>query len=196
MPNIFSKIKLSVLLLIVVIVVAALLRFVQWLTPVSVPSLLTQAENLVQLTSIDQIQNYTQTAVVAPTTTFNSVLQVIGVYPTSTLDLPKDTVSLVYVRDGYRFVDISFRPKTPIEQALNPYQHLTQEKIALGKNKTATLINIRKYSTCKKPSDEVIGICQISRALVFERENQTIFLFADGNHPSNGELIEMARSIL
>lgn len=190
-----SKLGTGALLFIIVIVIALVLRIVQMAKPADPPPLLTQSEGLIRLTNPDEISAHTNTPIVLPTKTFNARLHIIGVYPNQNETLPAGTVALVYVRDGYRFVEVSFRLELNLEAGRTLFTGQPEETIMLDKTTKAFLFRLRDNTFCKKPSEDEIGVCQISRALMFEQNGSLVTIFADGRHPTDGELIEMARSI-
>lgn len=191
-----KRVSFGMALIVIVLVVAALLRFVDWVKPEASLPLLTDAPGLVRLTSLEQISTYTQTPVTPPKQLFDSNLHVIGVYPVANEFFPQETVTLVYVRKENRFMEVSYRPQTSLEKELALYADLPKESIALTDEINATLVRMRDQSYCKKPSEEVIGICQFTRAMAFIYQDVVVMMFADGRHATDGELIEMARSIV
>lgn len=194
-PTLKSKLGTGALLFIVVIVIALVLRIVQMTKPADQPPLLTQSEGLIRLMNPDEISAHTNTPIVLPTKTFNTRLHIIGVYPNQNETLPAGTVALVYVRDGYRFVEVNFRPGLNLDAGRTLFAGQPEETIMLDKTTKALLFRLREDTFCKKPNEDMIGVCQISRALMFEQNGSLVTIFADGRHPTDGELIEMARSI-
>ncbi len=186
----------GIALIMVVLIAAGLLRFVTWVKPDAQLPLLTDTPGIVRLTSLEQISSYVQTPVEPPTQLFDSTLYVIGVYPLANEIVPQQTVILVYVRDGNRFIEVSYRPNTNLGKELSAYTDLPKETVALTMDITATLVRLRDQSFCKRPSEDVVGICQFTRALAFEYQEVVVMLFADGRSTTDGELIEMARSIV
>lgn len=191
-----KKVRLGLALLVIVLVSAALLRFVEWVKPDTSLPLLTNATGLVRLTDLSQIGAYVDTDVTAPTKLFGTQLHVIGVYLAENEAFPEKTVALVYVRDANRFVEIDFRPHTTIEKALTPWTNQTIETVVLTIEKIAKLVPLRDQSFCKSPKGGGIGVCQFTRMLAFEQDGIVITIFADGRHMTDGELIQMAKSIV
>ncbi len=185
----------GMLLIVVMLAAAGLLRLTQWLTPPSSIPLLTHAEGLVRLPSLVEVKQYISTPVNEPEQTFGAALHVVGVYTKETPEISAGSVSLVYVRNGFRFVELAIQPGNIAKKILSLYHELPQEKVILSKESAATFVTLREQSSCRKPSEEMIGACQLTRALLFELNGYTYILYADGTHPTNGELIEMARSI-
>jgi hypothetical protein len=190
-----KRVNFGVALLVIVLVTAALLRFVQWVKPDAQLPLLTETSGIVRLTSLEQISSYVQTPVTPPKQLFDANLHVIGVYPTANEIFPQGTVTLVYVREGNRFVELNFRPNTTLEKELAAYADLPKETVALTNDSDATLVRLRDQNYCKNPSEEVVGICQFTRAIVFAYQETVVLLLADGRHATDGQLIEMARSM-
>lgn len=191
-----KKISFGLLLFFVVIIAATLLRFVHFVKPESQPPLLTQVEGMIHLTSISDINRYTQTIVYEPEETFDSELYVVGVYPQQNDQFPTGTVSLVYVKKQQRFIEIQYRPGRTLEQELASYAQNRKESLILADKVNAALIQLRNTSYCKKLSENLIGVCQMTRALFFEQNNQVVAVFADGQKVSDGELILIAKSLI
>lgn len=191
-----SKNSLALIVVIVVFAVAIVIRFMHWIKPIEPPILLTQTEGMIEITTLDELSAVTQTPVKPPTNTFESTLQTIGIYPNQNDYFPQGTVAVVYVRNEYRFVEIRYQPQTTKEQELSTITELPQENIKLTKEIEATLVTLRDRSYCRKPLKEEVGVCQITRALFFQKDDQVVILSADGTHASDGELIGMARSII
>jgi hypothetical protein len=191
-----KRLNFGVAILVVVLVAAALLRFVEWVKPDAQFPLLTDAAGIVRLTSLEQISSYAQTPVAPPKQLFNANLHVIGVYPTPNETFPEGTVALVYVREENRFVEVNFRPNTNLEKELASYANLPKETVALTDDFDATFVRLRDQGFCKKSSKEVVEICQFTRAIAFTFKNVVVMLFADGHSATDGEFIEMARSIV
>lgn len=203
MPTLFqksnnqnNKIQIGIVIGIIVVIAAILLRFVQWIKPDTQFPLLTQSEGLVRLTSLDQLKTYSQIPLKTPNQTYEADLYVIGVYGAENSALPKGTVALVYTKNRHRFVEIDYRPTTTLEKELLIYRDRKKEQIVLAKDQTATLVRIQPYHACKEATAESIGVCQFTRALFFTLDDLTVSLFADGQQISDGELIQMARSIV
>lgn len=197
MPNIIpqpkhapeSSIRMGFIIFGIVIVVAIVLRLVDWVLPSTQPPLLTPAEGLIRITDTARIVDYTDTSVALPNKTFGATLKVIGVYPDG-------AVSLVYVRDDFRFVEMSVRPNRTLADELLFYPNAQIQTLTLKEIGEVKLVEMRNASVCRKPrSENFIGVCQVTRALLFEKEGTVTILFADGSHPTDGELIEMARSL-
>lgn len=191
-----SMLGSGVILVVIVLIAALVLRIVQTAKSSDQPPLLTQSEGLIRLTNPDEISVHTSTPIALPTKTFNAQLHIIGVYPNEDESFPAGTVALVYVRDGYRFVEVSFRPGLSVEKERSFFQGRPEEIVLLNKTTEAILLRLRDDAFCKKSNEDVTGVCQISRALMFEQNGSLVTIFADGRHPTDGELIEIARSIV
>lgn len=191
-----NKLRFGLALLVIVLVSAALLRFVEWAKPKEQYPLLTDATGIVRLTEPSEVSNYTDTLITKPTELFGATLHVIGVYPQPNEAFPEKTVALVYVRDQNRFVEIDYRSQTTTERELAGYAEQKKETITLTDTVDATLVQLRNQSFCKSSSEHIIGVCQFTRMLTFEQDGIVITIFVDGRHLTDGELIQMAKSIV
>ncbi len=196
LPNTSNRIKFGIVLTIIVVVAAVGLQITTRVSTPPAPPLLTQEQSMIRLTNISDVKTYVQTPITEPKKLFGSVLQVIGVYPEENKFFPKDTVDLVYVKDGFRFVDVSFRPNTSIDKEHLAFGSAPYEEVTLTKDIRATLITVRPMHVCRRPEGDGIGVCQITKALMFKKDDVVIVISVDGTHASDGEAIEMARSLL
>ena len=185
-----------VILIIIVILAAGLINFVDWARPAKPLPLLTQAEGMVQVETLEVISNYTQTSVTPPQETFGAELYVAGIYTEVNDLLPQHTVALVYTRDNWRFIEIDYKPIT-LEEHLSTSRGFDPTEVVLTPEVTGTLITLDHTPRCIEPVDDRFpGKCEISTQLSFELDGTTITISADGTHATEGELIEIGRSII
>ncbi len=195
LPKISSRIKFGLVLAVIVVIAAIGLQITTRVTTPPAPPLLTQEQTMIRLTNISDVATYVDTPVIEPKKRFDSTLQVIGVYPEDNAFFPKNTVDLVYVKNGFRFVDISFRPNTSVDKEHLGFGTAPYEEVTLTKDTKALLITARPMHVCRKPSGDGIGVCQITKVLLFKKDDIVIAISIDGKHASDGEVIEMARSM-
>jgi len=191
-----SNLRLGLILFGIVIVTAGLLRFSEWLFPASDPSLLPEVETMIRLTDPNNISKYVDLSSPLPKQVFGGELQVIGIYPEGTALFSKGTVAIVYVKDGFRFFEINYQPEKKLETEKIFYGSLPTQEVTLTDSTKGLLVNVLEKSYCKKPNEDAIGVCQITKVLMFENSDSLVVISADGKHASDGELIEMARSII
>ena len=191
-----SNLRLGLILFGIVIVTAGLLRFSKWMFPVSDPILLPEEESMIRLTDPNNIHDYVAWPLSLPTQTFGGELHMIGIYPEGTAVFSKNTIAIVYVKDGFRFIEVNYQPEKKLETEKIFYGALPTQEIALTDSTKGLLVNVLEKSYCKKPREDAIGVCQITRVLMFENSDSLVVISADGKHASDGELIEMARSII
>jgi hypothetical protein len=191
-----SNLRLGLILFGIVIVTAGLLRFSEWLFPVSDPILLPEEESMIRLTDPNDISKYVDWSGQLPKKMFGGELQVIGIYPQGTAAFSKNTVAIVFIKNGYRFVEVNYQPEKKLETERIFYGSLPTQEITLTDSIKGLLVNVLEKSYCKKPSEDTIGMCQITKVLMFENNDSLVMISADGKHASDGELIEMARSII
>ncbi|MBI4713778.1 hypothetical protein HY771_01145 [Candidatus Uhrbacteria bacterium] len=178
-----------------ILVTAVLLRLAQWLWPTSNPTLLLKEETMIEIADPNEIAKYVDRPISFPTKTFGSELQMIGIYTEGTAIFSKNTIAVVYVKNGFRFIEIDYQPKKTLETERFFYGSLPTQEISLTDSTKGLLVNVRDKNYCKKPNDEVIGVCQITKMLMFENSDSLVVISVDGNHASDGELIEIARSM-
>ena len=191
-----SNLRLGLILFGIVIVTAGLIRFSQWMFPVSDPLLLPEEESMISLTDPNAINDYVEGSGLLPTQVFGGKLEVIGIYPEGTPVFSKNTIAIVYVKNGFRFFEVDYQPEKTLETEKVFYGALPSQELALTDSIKGLLVNVRKDSYCKKPNENAIGVCQITKVLLFEKNGILIMLSADGKHASDGELIEIARSMM
>jgi len=203
MPSIFKKaktpegsLKIGVSVIIVILLAAGGLRLAQWMNPPPAPLLLPQSENLVLVNTPAEISGYTQTPLIEPKKLFGSTLHIIGIYQSEQAWFTEGTIALVYVKNGFRFVEISVRPSTTLKTEQDKLSILKKETVVLAPSVEGIFARLRNNIYCKQPTSEMIGVCQITRALLFETNGTVVVISADGEHATDGELIEMARSIV
>jgi hypothetical protein len=185
-----------VILVIAVLVAALVIHLFTWVKPPKPLPLLTQTNGLVQLVDLEDIQSYTDTAVLTPEETFGAELYVIGVYTELNDALPKETVALVYTRDGWRFVEIDFKPITLEEQLAIAIGHSPSE-VVLTQEITGIFTTLDDKPRCiESGSEELPSKCEIGLQLMFAWGDYVVVISTDGTHATEGEVIEIARSIL
>jgi len=173
------------------------IKFVGWINPEPSVRLLTDIDGLVQLTSVDDISQYSNTKVLIPETTFDSELFVIGVYTKENPAFQKGAVSLVFVKDNWRTFEIDYEPNKSINDELEHLYETEQvEKIFLNKNTKAYFSDLRALQSCVQPKQDLPGLCRISKQLVFEFNNVLITISADANQVTQGEMVLIAKSII
>ncbi len=183
-------------LIIVIFLSAGILRFVSVVSPTIQTPLITGASGMVELSELQEINQYVDTPITLPQTLFDASLEAIGVYPEINSVYPKDTVALVYVRDGWRFIEIDYKPNLTFEEQVARYTDYTQIPIVLGSQTEGRLIPLKSGNNCVHPNKEAIGVCRITKVLVFPLGDITVLIGADGQHATDGELIKIAQSML
>lgn len=159
-------------------------------------SLLASAPGLIQLSALDQLPDASSLTITSPTETFGANLFVIGVYTEFNGVFPTGTVSLVYARDGWRFVEIDYLPNRMLQDQLAILASYPQENVILNETISATILTRDDSPRCIDYEDEIPNKCEITNQLLFEHKGLLISLSSDGDHATVGELIEIAKSIL
>lgn len=188
--------RLLLVLIIVVFLTAIGLRLFQWIRTDTQTSLLTPADGLVTVERLDALSSFVETQIPEPTETFGSTLHEIGVYTKTTEQFPKNTVSLVYVRDRSRIMEIDLLPSINLAKIQKRYAGYHATTITLDEEREVTLVPTPSIPFCVAPTETQIGHCQISKVLFFEWQNNIVFLSVDDAHLTEGELITIARSMI
>ena len=186
------------LLVVIVLIAAGFIRVYQWIKPPEDLPLLVQADDLIRIASIDDERLSGTLTKLLPKETFGGSVRVIGLYPSGGVDLPKNSISVVYEREGWRMMQIDLLPETTIENVLGPFNTYRQETVTLPSNREARLINIKTLLDClPSRTKDGIGSCRFTRLMVFEIEPGLIGRLAvDGEKVTDGELITIARSMV
>lgn len=158
--------------------------------------LLPQSPDMIELTKYEDVKSHTLTNVPFPEKVFGSELYVAGIYPKPVKLYPAHTVIMVFVKNHARFVQMDVLPNTNIETIKKQFAMYPQESVAITDKQKGEMIHLRSGFDCTLPKSETIpSLCLLTNTLLFPHEGDLIMLSSDGNHISQGELIEMARSI-
>lgn len=174
---------------------AIILHFINW-TVAPPRSLLTQTDGLIQLSRIEDVSSRSPFEITLPTQTFNAQFYVAGVYSQSNDVFPTGTVSIVYARDSWRAFEIDYLPKRTIEEQRSLLSVYKQEDVALDNNVWATIFKRTSNPRCIDYEDEIPNKCEITTQLLFKHNEILVLISADGTNTTQGELIEIARSII
>ncbi len=180
----------------VIIVMTLGLRIFSWIRPPQPVPLLPNSDQIIKLSTFDQIASHTQTPVALPLQSFGAKLDSIGIYPNQTPSLPKNSVALVYVRDNARMMEMDILPDTSIEAQNELYKSRPQERVVIHGTDDGSLIQLPLTSLCvTQPTTQYPSFCPFSHLLLFKKNNTVIKLFSDSDKMTTGELIEVARSV-
>ncbi|MCR4313980.1 MAG: hypothetical protein NUV84_01900 [Candidatus Uhrbacteria bacterium] len=190
-----------------ILAVFLFLRFFDWIDDTK-RSLLPQTPALAILDDLSSLENI----VPLPAQTFGAELSIAGLYTGTEGEFPEGTVVVVYVKDdpdvvsrgsdpseagrrSWRFVEIDYFPDITSTEFLATHIYPTQE-IKLDQERSVWIQTIDDNPRCIDYEDSVPNRCEISRHLIADLDGRLLLIAADGNHPTDGELIELARSIL
>ncbi len=182
--------------LVIIIAATIILRLITWLQdPAPIP-LLPEAEGIVRLEYTEDVASYTDTDFLLPMETYGAELQAIAVYTEPNDLLPVGTVSLVYVRDGWRFVQIDYRPSTYLEEYEPGLKKFQTEELWISDYNPALIADIWDFPSCLESEVEGFpGKCEFTNQLYFNDHSILVSVSVDGNHATRGELIGIAQSI-
>ncbi len=173
-----------------ILVVFVLLRFFQWIDDTK-RSLLPQTPGLAVLDDIDSLN----AIVHLPTQTFGAELYAAGIYTSSTDEVPEGSIVAVYVKGNWRFVEIDYFPGMNSTEYLATHIYPTQE-VKLNEETPIWIQTLDDRPRCIDYEDDLPNRCEISRHLIADLGERLLLIAADGDHPTDGELIEMTRSIV
>lgn len=166
------------------------LRFFDWIDNTK-RSLLPQTP---ALTILDDLSGLGSIAPL-PAETFSAELYTAGLYTSATGEIPEGTTVVVYVKNDWRFVEIDYFPGLASTEYLATHIYPTQE-IKLDQEHSVWIQTINSNPRCIDYEDDVPNRCEISRYLIADLEGRLLLIAADGDHPTDGELIELARSVI
>lgn len=175
---------------IAILAVFLFLRFFDWIDDTK-RSLLPQTTSLTILNDPSVLD----TIVPLPTQTFDAELYTAGIYRQTVGEIPEGTVLIVYVKNYWRFVEVDYLPERHSTEYLATHIYPTQE-IKLDQERSVWIQTLDSNPRCIDYEDDVPNRCEISRHLVADQGDRLLLIAADGDHPTDGELIEMARSII
>lgn len=184
-------------LAIVIVVTAILVQLIGHLREPAPVAIFPEVSGLIQLSDTADIATYTQTAFTEPQKTFGAMRHLIGVYTQENSLLPVGTISFVYTRDNWRFVEIDFQPNTNLQEQRALLSNYSMSDVVLDDQTTGFMVSLWNYPTCiESEVDEFPGKCEITKVLYFPIGDQVVTIGIDGYHATEGEIIEMARSML
>ncbi|NQV90140.1 hypothetical protein HQ487_01900 [Candidatus Uhrbacteria bacterium] len=187
-----APVNKKVLLFLVVAILGCviLLQYLNW-THENERSLLPNVTGLTILEDLSPLPNL----VPVPSKTFGAELYQAGLYTMTVREFPEGTFALVYIKNNTRFVEIDYLPKLTTETYLSTHIYPTQE-VVLDADHSLYIQTIDTQPRCIDYEDTVPNRCEISRMLIADLPNHLLLIAADGTHATDGELIEMARSIV
>ncbi|MFC1787629.1 hypothetical protein ACFLZY_00185 [Patescibacteria group bacterium] len=200
LKNKFSKAEFRatyfVIIFVSMILVAIGLRLYDFYTPEKIIPIYPEVAGLIQTDTLESAAGYTTTPLYIPSQTFDSSIFAVGVFTQESDLAPKDSVSAMYSKNNWRFVELFFKPNTSLEVEINAYQSNYKKEIVINEQIGFILTLKNNLGRCHQPKiNGPPGRCQLSKILLMEKEGVVISIAADGNNASEGELIEMARSI-
>lgn len=164
-------------------------------TAPSVPLLL-KTPDIIELSKFENIASHTQTPVSLPEKLFGSSLYLMGIYPSATQAWPANSVSMIFTKDDARFVEMDVLPGLTLDKVSPQYAAYPQESVVINGEQKGLFIHLRSGFDCTSPKPHTVpAMCLITNMLLFEKNGTLIHLSSDGNHITQGELLEMARSI-
>jgi hypothetical protein len=119
-------------------------------------------------------------------------------YPNPSRRFAANTFVMVTTKNNYRFVEVSQTPLLNYELLTTSLKPTSRQSVAVAGDVTGELLTIWNGRVrCKEPSRDgtLPGQCDTTRALVFSTGDITVTIAADGTHPTDGELITIARSM-
>lgn len=194
--NKHDKQGIIIIFAIVIIISAAVLKIIQWAKPLTQPPLLTQASGLIKLSKIEDVSKYSKTKINLPKETFGAEIKVIGVYANEHTAIPKETVSVVYTKDDWKFIEIYYKPNFQLIEQMGLYSKYKQEELILNTDTKANIVYTPTLNMCHKTKTTPIGVCPFNKLIIFQKNNDVILIGSNTARITEGELISIAKSIL
>lgn len=157
--------------------------------------LLIEVPGLVVTTSIAEADELIGRPIARPRESLGSTIELVGLYTQEQEAIPKETITLVYARNHQRFVEFTQRPAKEHDLEALKATKRTQP-INLGETEALMVSLVWRTPTCQPPNARYIGMCQITKKLVFVKDDTLYSIAADGHNASEGELITLARSLI
>lgn len=181
----------------IMLLLAGVLRLWQWTAPPDIYPLLPQALGLTEVGTIEEANERSPIRVIAPPIGQDVSVAAVGVYGISSEDFPSGTVAIELARGNWRFVEIIEKPRANLLEEARHFSAYEQKDVVLDQQ-TGILVNRGvPGTTCKEPDEaNPVGLCEITRILLFETGGLVISLSADGTHATEGELITMAKAMI
>jgi hypothetical protein len=166
------------------------------LAPQPIPLFL-QTPHLLTFADLQAAQTYLHQTVVVPSKTFEADIRAVGVYPEDEYGMAAGSIFVVYEKDGWRVAEWSLQPGLSMENEILREKNAVRETIDV-EGREAALLRIQRLITDCRPASEKqnVGMCQITRKIIFEKDGVLYTLAADGSGLTDGELIEMVRSVV
>lgn len=157
--------------------------------------LVAEIEGLQTTKSIASAEERIGHPIIRPANATGASIELIAYYTKDHPAIAKDTITIIYQKNRQRVVEFTQRPTGGNGlEALR--QSRTVEDVDLAGTPAILVSYHRPHPVCEPPNEVYIGICQISRKLVFELDDTLFSFAADGNNITDGELIVMAQSLI
>ena len=182
------NLKFLAFVAIAIIAIFLFLRFFEWIDDSQrslLPATVTLLEGAHSLSGV----------VPLPEQIFNAELFAVGIYTAPVDEIPQGTIVVVYTRNDWRFVEIDYLPERDSTQYLATHIYPTQE-IKIDEAHTVWIQTVDERPRCIDYEDDLPNRCEISRHLIADLNGRLLLIAADGDHPTDGELVEMAKSIM
>lgn len=131
-----------------------------------------------------------------PTFTVDAALHTAARFTQASEYFPVGTMELVFAKDGHRTFELLELPITGAADVAKYAPGIAGENILVGRVSGRIYEpNIRFPACVDATATRPLAVCQFTKRFVFTRSNVTYVVAVDGNALSDGELIEVARSI-
>ena len=158
--------------------------------------MLPRSPDMIELVRFEDVASHTLESIALPEKMFGSEPYVIGIYPSKTKTWPAHSVAIVLTKDDARFAEIDILPGAKLEPFSEPYLVYPQDSVVIHGDQTGKMIRLRRGFDCTHPKPNTIpAMCLITNTLMFEQDGNLIQISSDGNHMTEGEMLEMARSM-
>lgn len=131
-----------------------------------------------------------------PTFTAGATLHTAARFTETNASFPTGTIELVFVKDGRRVFEVLELPITGAVDVAKYAPGVGGMDVNVGEVVGHVFDPGISYPACLTASeDRPLAVCQFTKRFAFTRGNVTYVVAVDGEHLSEGELIQVARSI-
>lgn len=131
-----------------------------------------------------------------PTFTAGAALHAAARFTETNASFPTGTIELVFAKDGRRLFEVLELPITGVEDVAKYAPGVGGMDVKVGDVIGHVFDPGISFPACLKANeDRPLAVCQFTKRFAFTRGNVTYVVAVDGEGLSEGELIQIARSI-
>jgi hypothetical protein len=184
-------------LFLLIITVTVGVQFYNWLAPAETFSLLANAPGLVEVETIQKANDLSTISAIPLPKSENLYTAAVGVYTISSKHFPSGTIAVELALDDHRIFEVLQKPKTNLEAEIQKFAQTQQQDIVIAEVPAKIITMSYDNIDCLTANeDNPVGLCEITKVLMFEIDKLTISIGIDANHATEGELIEFAQNMI